>query len=69
MVAGGWLAFAMLALGGGTHLTPLGFVPHLLLGWLVARSGIFVASVSALVLSAGGVWATARSWRQTPRPA
>ena len=59
-VAAGWLAFAMPAAGGGAHLTPLVFVPHLLLGWLAARSGIFVASLSALLLSAGGVWATAR---------
>ena len=59
-VATGWLAFALPAVAVGGHLTPLIFVPHLLLGWLAARSGIFVASLCVLVLSAGGVWATAR---------
>ena len=59
-VATGWLAFAVPAVAAGSHLTPLIFVPHLLLGWLAARGGIFVASLSALLLSAGGVWATAR---------
>ncbi len=56
----GWLAFVTPSVADGGYLTPLVFLPHLLLGWLAARSGIFVASATALLLSAGAAWATTR---------
>jgi diguanylate cyclase (GGDEF)-like protein/PAS domain S-box-containing protein len=52
----GWLAFAH----GSVALSPLIFVPHLLLCWLAVRGGMFAASVPALLLSGGAAWATAR---------
>ena len=68
-----WIAGLLLAVGtlatgaiafaperwGGTGLSPLLFVPHLLLCWLAVRSGIFVASTTALLLSAAAALATA----------
>jgi diguanylate cyclase (GGDEF)-like protein/PAS domain S-box-containing protein len=63
---GRWVATSLLAAGalasatlasiyvGGEYsvLSPLFFVPHLLLCWMSARSGLFVASSTSLVLSA-----------------
>ena len=67
-----WLPTGLLALGtlasaalagavSGTSArckSPLFFVPHLLLCWMAARSGLFAASATALVLIAGTVVAT-----------
>ena len=55
----GMLAFALSGPDPGT-LSPLIFLPHLLLCWLALRSGICVASIGALLLSAGAALATAR---------
>ena len=56
-IASGWLAFAV---SGGAYLVllPLIFLPHLLLGWLAARSGIFAASSAALLVGIGAALAT-----------
>ncbi len=56
-IASGWLAFAI---SGGAYLVllPLILLPHLLLGWLAARSGIFAASSAALLVSIGAALAT-----------
>ena len=56
-MASGWLAFAV---SGGAYpvLLPLILLPHLLLGWLAARSGIFAASSAALLVSIGAAIAT-----------
>jgi diguanylate cyclase (GGDEF)-like protein/PAS domain S-box-containing protein len=56
-IASGWLA---LAVSGGAYLVllPLIFLPHLLVGWLAARSGIFAASSTALLVSVGAALAT-----------
>ena len=68
-----WITGALLATGtlvtgaiafaperwAGTGLSPLVFVPHLLLCWLAVRSGIFAASTTALLLSAVAAFATA----------
>ena len=55
-VSSGGLAFAI---SGGAQLAllPLIFVPHLLLGWLAVRSGIFAASAAALLAGVGAAWA------------
>jgi diguanylate cyclase (GGDEF)-like protein/PAS domain S-box-containing protein len=57
----GTLASAMLAsaFAGGEPAThsPLFFAPHLLLCWLAARSGLFAASATALLLTTGTVLA------------
>ena len=67
-----WLPSGLLALGTlaaatltavvarGDHAvqSPLFFLPHLLLCWLAARSGLFAASSTALVLIVGTVIAT-----------
>ena len=62
LLALGTLASAVAAalLAGGEQAThsPLFFVPHLLLCLLAARSGLFAASATALVLTAGTVLAT-----------
>ena len=60
------LAFA---LSGGAHFTPspMVFLPHLLLCWLAARSGLFAASSSALLLIGGAVLATAHGVGPFPR--
>jgi len=69
-----WLPTAALALGtlasaalaarfaGSEHAiqSPLFFVPHLLLCWLAARSGLFAAASTAALLSAVTVLATLR---------
>ena len=62
LIALGTIVSAALAslFAGGEHalLSPLFFVPHLLLCWLAARSGLFAASTTALLLTAGTVFAT-----------
>ena len=40
----------------GSHLTPLLFLPHLLLGWLAARAGLFAAMSCAAGISLGAAW-------------
>ncbi|MGD9834939.1 MAG: MASE1 domain-containing protein, partial [Piscinibacter sp.] len=45
---GAWLAFR----GAPGAVSPLLFLPYLLLGWLALRSGVFAASASTLVISA-----------------
>ena len=57
-VGTGVLAFAP-ASGQGGGLSPFIFLPHLLLCWLAARSGVFTASMTALVLAAIAALATA----------
>jgi diguanylate cyclase (GGDEF)-like protein/PAS domain S-box-containing protein len=57
----GAIASVLLALrvGGEQAIrSPLFFVPHLLLCWLAARSGLFAASTTAALLSAATVFAT-----------
>ena len=49
---------AALASSGSAVQSPLFFVPHLLLCWMAARSGLFAASTTALVLITGTVLAT-----------
>jgi diguanylate cyclase (GGDEF)-like protein/PAS domain S-box-containing protein len=44
--------------GDNAIQSPLFFLPHLLLCWLAARSGLFAASTTALLVSAGSVLAT-----------
>jgi len=56
-VGAGLLAFAP-ATDGSNALSPLLFVPHVLLCWLAVRSGVFTASTTALLLSAGAAMAT-----------
>ena len=62
LLAVGTLASAALAAlvggGGGAMQSPLFFLPHLLLCWLAARSGLFAASTTALLLTSGTVIAT-----------
>ena len=67
-----WVPTGLLAIGtiaspalaslfaGGEHAvqSPLFFVPHLLLCWLAARSGLFAASTTALLLTVGTVLGT-----------
>jgi diguanylate cyclase (GGDEF)-like protein/PAS domain S-box-containing protein len=53
-LVGGWLAFH----GAPGAVSPLLFLPYLLLGWLALRSGIFAASVTVLGLAVLGVSAT-----------
>ncbi len=47
------------SVGVAAALSPLMFLPHLLLCWLAARSGMFAASVPTLLLGMGAAWATA----------
>ena len=62
LIALGTIASAALAslFAGGEHalLSPLFFLPHLLLCWLAARSGLFAASTTALLLTTSTVFAT-----------
>jgi diguanylate cyclase (GGDEF)-like protein/PAS domain S-box-containing protein len=62
LLALGTLASAALAAlftsGEAALRSPLFFVPHLLLCWLAARSGLFAASSTALLLTVGSVLAT-----------
>lgn len=53
-VLGGWLAFR----GAAGTISPLLFLPYLLLGWLAMRSGVFAASATVLLLAALSVAAT-----------
>ncbi|CAG1019900.1 partial putative signaling protein, partial [Burkholderiaceae bacterium] len=55
-MASGWAAFRPGAAAGG--LSPLIFVPMLMLCWLAVRRGLFPAAFTALLLSAGAAWAT-----------
>ncbi len=61
LLVGGTLASAALAsvVAGVGHAaqSPLFFLPHLLLCWLAARSGLFVASATAFLLTAGSALA------------
>jgi diguanylate cyclase (GGDEF)-like protein/PAS domain S-box-containing protein len=53
------LAVAVAGVGAGqAWQSPLFFLPHLLLCWLTARSGLFAGSTTALMLVAGIVAAT-----------
>jgi diguanylate cyclase (GGDEF)-like protein/PAS domain S-box-containing protein len=56
-VAAGLVAFSPSDTAGG--LSPLIFVPHLLMCWLAVRSGIFAASLPILLLTGGAAYATA----------
>ncbi|MEO5695982.1 MAG: diguanylate cyclase, partial [Burkholderiaceae bacterium] len=56
--ASAWLATASPEIGR-TGPSPVYFLPHLLLYWLAARSGLFAASATALLLAAATVLATA----------
>ncbi len=62
LLAVGTLASAALAslVSGSDHAiqSPLFLVPHLLLCWLAARSGLFAASTTALTLTVGTLLAT-----------
>ena len=49
---------SLFAVGEHALLSPLFFLPHLLLCWLAARSGLFAASTTALLLTTGTVFAT-----------
>ena len=55
-VASGSLSFVQ---PPGASFTPLLFVPHLLLAGLVLRSGLHVASLTALLLAVAAAWGTA----------
>jgi integral membrane sensor domain MASE1 len=48
--------------GTARALSPLMFVPHLLLCWLAASSGMFAASVPTLLLGMAAAWATANGF-------
>ena len=68
-----WVSSSLLALGSGASAalavvlagrdaalqTPLFVVPHVLLVWLAARRGLFVASATAMLITAGSVLAAA----------
>ncbi|HEY8709159.1 MAG TPA: MASE1 domain-containing protein, partial [Burkholderiaceae bacterium] len=68
-----WVSSSLLALGAGASAalavvlagrdaalqTPLFVVPHVLLVWLAARRGLFVASATAMLTTAGSVLAAA----------
>ena len=54
----GWWPFSNASQADGSHLTPLLFLPHLMLGWLAARAGIFPAMACAAGLSAVATWGT-----------
>jgi diguanylate cyclase (GGDEF)-like protein/PAS domain S-box-containing protein len=57
-VASGWLAFAAPP-GVTLMLLPLLLIPHLLLAWLAARAGLFVAVTAALLVCIGAALGTA----------
>jgi diguanylate cyclase (GGDEF)-like protein/PAS domain S-box-containing protein len=50
LVVGCW-PFSNLPQPDGSHLTPLLFLPHLMLGWLAARGGLFAAMLCAAGIS------------------
>src|SRR5574341_15380 len=49
-------AAALLTPAGAAGLSPLIFVPHLLLAWLAVRAGVCIASSTALLLAGCAVW-------------
>lgn len=54
-------AMALLAPAGQPgYLSPLIFMPHLLLCWLAVRAGVGVASLTALALAGCATWATSQ---------
>lgn len=55
-------AVALLAPAGqpGAGLSPLVFMPHLLLCWLALRAGVCAASFTALAVTACAAWGTSR---------
>jgi diguanylate cyclase (GGDEF)-like protein/PAS domain S-box-containing protein len=69
-----WVASSLLALGAclsaalawatagrdAAVLSPLFFLPHVLLCWLAARRGLFAASATAMLITTGSVVAAAR---------
>jgi diguanylate cyclase (GGDEF)-like protein/PAS domain S-box-containing protein len=59
---------ASFTVSGNAVQSPLFFLPHLLLCWMAARSGLFAASATALVLVAGTVLATLHSVGPFVRP-
>ena len=60
LLSGATIASGMVAFSRGSGaLSPLIFVPHLLLCWLAVRSGVFAASLPALLLTGGAAYATA----------
>ena len=54
----GWWPFSCTPQTDGGHLTPLLFLPPLMLGWLATRAGIFPAMACAASLSAAATWGT-----------
>lgn len=54
--------WAFTSTGKRQALSPMMFVPHLLLCWLAARSGMFAASLPTLLLGLGAAWATANGF-------
>ncbi len=66
VIGSGAFAFAH-ASSADTAPSLLVFVPHLLLCWLALRSGLFVASTSAMLLIGGAVLATAHGVNPFPR--
>jgi diguanylate cyclase (GGDEF)-like protein/PAS domain S-box-containing protein len=61
VLASAWAAFFAQP-AAAWSLTPLAFVPHVLLCWLAMRSGLMAASFTVALLSAGAVGATAAGW-------
>ena len=57
LLAGCW-PFTNSPQADGSHLTPLLFLPHLMLGWLAARGGVFAAMACVAGMSAGATWGT-----------
>jgi diguanylate cyclase (GGDEF)-like protein/PAS domain S-box-containing protein len=57
LMAGCW-PFGNLPQVDGSHLTPLLFLPHVMLGWLAARGGLFAAMACAAGISVGAIWGT-----------
>ena len=62
-------ALAALFTGGGSAVqSPLFFLPHLLLCWLAARSGLFAASATALVITMGTIVTALQGFGPFPSP-
>jgi diguanylate cyclase (GGDEF)-like protein/PAS domain S-box-containing protein len=55
LTVGCW-PFGNLPQTDGSHLTPLLFLPHVMLGWLAARGGLFAAMACATGISVGATW-------------
>jgi diguanylate cyclase (GGDEF)-like protein/PAS domain S-box-containing protein len=62
VTAGAFWMWGFTSTGTARALSPLMFVPHLLLCWLAARSGMFAASVPTLLLGMAAAWATANGF-------